>query len=139
MLRNWNYVSGGIHFWPTFDDKRVAGLLVQQHVTFIAPLGSHKFGVTCVARLRSDYSDSMLVNVKKDEHLYFLLSVDPLGCAEIEQIDPQEAIRRLTTSSLIHTGNISNCDGIGMPYEKADESACFSTVIPKIQSDPSNP
>ena len=128
ILRNYNYIGSGMRFWPTVDGQEIAGLFPKEHVSFILPSGKHSVGVRC-----GWYDDQVEINIKENEIKYFKISpylLNPIGCAEIEEITTTEAIDRLNKSTLIKTGYMSDCDRNSVSYESKPDYICFSYALP---------
>jgi hypothetical protein len=127
ILRNYNYISGGMRFWPTVDGQEISGLFPKEHVSFVLPSGKHSVGVRC-----GWSDDQMEIIIKESEIRYFKISpylLNPIGCAEIEEITATEAIDRLKKSTLIKTGFMSDCDRKSVTFESKPDYTCFSNAI----------
>ena len=131
ILRNYNYVAAAIHYWPTVDGVDVAGLLVQEHISFRLSPGRHQLGVHCFGGWWPRWlHDQIEVDIQEGLPRFFLLSPYGISCAEIEEIQESEALDRLKKSTRIKTGHVSNCARQSVLYENAEDVSCSSTVWP---------
>lgn len=131
ILRNYNYLGSAVRFWPTVDGQEISGLFPKQHNSFKISPGKHSLGVQCW------WSDDTLdVEIKENEQYNYMVSLDPfafinpLACAEIEEISKSEAIDRLKKSTRIKTGHMSDCDGRSVLFESKPDKTCHSYAIP---------
>lgn len=122
ILRNYNYVSGGLRFWPTVDGKEVSGLFSNTHISFMLSPGKHVIGVRCCSS-----QDQLDVVIQEYDYRYFKLSPswNPFKGAEIEEITKEEAIYRLEKSTRIKTGHMSDCERKSVLYENNPVLTCF--------------
>lgn len=126
ILRNYNYVSGGMRFWPTVDGKEVSGLFSKTHISFELLPGKHSIGVRC-----GWSEDQLEVMIKEDELRYFKISpVYLFGCAAIEEIPKAEAIERLAKSTRIKTGYMSDCYRKSVLFEDKPDYTCATYILP---------
>jgi uncharacterized protein YceK len=131
ILRNYNYIGGGMRFWPTVNGQEISGLFPKQHISFKLPTGKNLIGVKC------GFGDDQLeADIKENEQRYFKISinllslVNPFVCGEIEEIPEKEAIDRLTKSTLIKTGYMSDCARNSVSFESKPDYICFSYALP---------
>jgi hypothetical protein len=132
ILRNYNYIGGGIRYWPTVDGSEVSGLFPNQHISVQLQPGKHKLGVRC-----GFGSDELEVEIKgNDDHHYYKISpnlfsmINPFLCGEIEAISKAEADHRLEKSRQIKTGYLSDCTGRSVLFESHPDYTCLSYAIP---------
>lgn len=128
ILRNYNYFGAGGRYWPTVDGQEVSGLFPKEHISFMLSPGKHLVGVRC-----GWSEDQMEVNIKENEMRYFKISpyfLNPIVCAEIEEISKSEAIDRLKESTRIKTGFMSDCDRKSVLFESKPYYLCFSYALP---------
>ncbi len=126
ILRNYNYVGGGMRFWPTVDGEEVSGLFSKTHVSFILLPGKHSLGVRC-----GWSEDQIEVNILENDLRYFKISPAWLfGCAEIEEIPKTEAIGRLENSTRIKTGYMSDCYRKSVLFENKPDYTCSTYILP---------
>lgn len=133
IIRNYNYFSGGVHYWPAINDSAIAGLFPRQYISFDLDPGKYKIGVKCcVVPLQPVLQHAMQVDVQADTKKFYLVSpsVFRLGYAEIEEIDEQEATSRLQHATRIKTGEISDCDGNSVVMSANADTMCFKRAIP---------
>jgi len=130
VLRNYNYIGGGGRYWPTIDGEEVSGIFPKQHVSIKLPIGKHIIGVRC-----GWGEDQLEIEIKENEQRFFKVSpdlwffVNPLACAEIEEISKSEAANRLKESTRIKTGYISDCNKKNVLYESSPDYVCFSYAL----------
>ena len=131
IMRSYNYIGGGGRFWPTVDGKEVSGLFARQYVAFSLPPGRHSLGVTCGLG-----NDELEVDIKELTSHYYKVSIDlwalmnPMACAEIEEIPRPEALGRLDNSVRIKTGFMSDCGNKSVLYESNPDYVCFTHAFP---------
>lgn len=121
IMRNYNFVGSGAHYWPTVDGQVVAGIFGKQYVSFQLNPGRHLLG--------SRWGNEIEVEIKENEKRFFLMSPS-LFRSEIEEIDNKEAEKRLQGYKRISTGHVSNCQGVSVPFEESKDRLCFSTIKP---------
>ena len=132
MLRNYNFIGSGIHFWPIVNGIEVSALYPNEHISFQLDSGKHRLGVRCYHLFTPMvFEDELEISIIKNNQRFFLLSFDPFfGCAEIEEIEEEEATNRLSDSKRIPTGKISSCGGGNTSLEDYEHELCFSSAIP---------
>jgi len=132
MLRNYNFVGGGVHFWPLVNGQEISGIYPKEHVAFKLNSGNYSLGVRCYDSVfPMQYTEEIEVSILGNESRFFLLSSKIVfGCAEIEEIEEHEALDRLSDSTRIITGKVSDCEGNSLSYEGYEHELCFSNALP---------
>lgn len=131
IIRNYNYIQGGYHFWPTVDGQDIAGLLPRQHVSFRVQPGHHVLGVRCYGGLWPKWwHDEVEIDLTTNENRYFLITPYILGCAEIDDITEEKALKRLRKSDQIKTGYMSDCNGNSIAVTSEAPRLCFKSALP---------
>ena len=123
IMRNYNYIGGGIRYYPTVNGKKIAGLYTKHHVQFRLNEGTYTFGIMAPDVLLGRWvkGNSIEKNIAANKQYYFLLSPGLMG-SEIEEITQKDGEERISSSNLIQTGTLSeNLDPLGkviMPIGK---------------------
>lgn len=126
IIRNYNYIASGYHFWPTINGKEISGLLPNQYISFYAPQGETSFGVKCYGGVFPKWwHDEISVEVLKGNKYYFVISPYGLGCADIKQIELSEATEYLTSATFIKTGHMSDCDENSIAVSDESPQLCL--------------
>jgi len=126
IVRNYNYLAGGYHFWPTLNGNVISGLLTKQYVSFYIPPGNTRLGVKCFGGLFPKWwHDELSLNIKIESMYYFVISPYSLGCADIKQIEYDEAVYYLDGTKQIKTGFISDCSGNSIAVNDNAPQQCW--------------
>lgn len=121
IMRGYNFVGGGVHYWPRVDGQIVAGIFGRQYVSFQLKPGQYLLDLR--------WSNALEVEIKENEKRYFLLTPS-LFHSEIEEINKLEAEERLQIYHRIPTGYVSDCQGVAIAFKDSKDRLCFSRAIP---------
>lgn len=133
IIRNFNFLASGVHYWPTVDGEAVAGIFGKQYVSFDLPVGVGTIGVKCCLGFLNPWlHDELKVAIKDGSPRYYLLSpsIFRLGYAEIEEISKDDATDRIVNSKRMPTGTVSDCDGEVIGAQQVPPTVCFSRAVP---------
>jgi len=114
IIRNYNFEGSGIRFYPTVENKKIAGLYTKDYVHFYLKEGNYKFGLMVPDVIFGRWIDenSIEKKIKAEQKYFFLLSPTFISSMEIEEIEQKEAEERMASSRLIKTGTLSNEVGV---------------------------
>ena len=109
IIRNYNYMGGGVRIYPTVNDEKIVGLYSNDYSKFYLDEGKYTFGllVPDVVFGRWIKENTIIKEVKSRNKYYFLTSPNMIGGMEIEEIAKEEAEERISSSTRIKTGTIS--------------------------------
>ena len=113
IIRNYNYAGSAVRLYPTVNNKKIAGLYTKDYVHFFLKEGTYKFGLMFPDVISGKWIKANFIDkqIKSNSQYYFLLS-PTLFSMEIEEIEKEDAIKRISSSTLVKTGVLSNEAGV---------------------------
>jgi len=108
ILRNYNLFASAVRAYPTINNQKIVGLYTKDYVHFYLKEGTYSFSLLIPDVLTGVWMEGNTIkkSIQKNQKYYFLVSPIINGM-EIEEIDQKEGKERMSTSTLIHTGSLS--------------------------------
>ena len=109
IIRNYNFSGSAIRIYPTVNDRKVAGLYTKDYIRFYVEEGKYIFGLTYPNVILGKWVKEKGIKkfVKANHQYYFLISPTLVGM-EIEEINKTDGEKRISSSTYIETGKLSD-------------------------------
>jgi len=109
IIRNNNFYASGVRYYPTIDDKKIAGLYTKEYVHFYLKSGVYTFGASVpnIALGKWHKGKTIEKYIEKNRQYYFLIS-PTYTSVTFNEIDQQDAEKRISKSRLVSTGTLSD-------------------------------
>ena len=109
IIRNYNILGSAIRGYPTVNGQKIAGLYTKDYVHFNLEEGKYKFGLMFPDVLLGVWIKENTIEkyIQAKKQYYFLITPTFIGM-EIEEISYKDGEERISSSSLINTGNLSH-------------------------------
>ncbi len=101
IIRNKNVMGAALSYKITLNMQDIVGIRVGEYCKFSVPAGQHTLGLKCFGGW-SPTTKEMSIDVlcKPNTKYYFLLSPSSI-CAEIEPINEEEGLKRISKSEYL--------------------------------------
>jgi len=124
IIRNKNFVGGGVQYFVNVDWVDILGLYAGEYTEFDLNPGKHFVGVKCYGGWSPGPKlDGVEVKIKENDKLYFVISPN-FVCADIKKISNEEAAKRIQDSEFV-------------PYERKDKNNNSTESKVKEKKEPS--